>query len=100
MLKPLGARIVVKRDDPRKDTTGGILLPDRATEKPVSGLVLAVGSGSIAKDTGVHTPITGVTVGSRVMFKTWGGEDVPPALTDGHEGCIVINIDDVWGVIL
>ena len=43
-VKPLGDRIVVKREDAEEKTAGGILLPDNAKNKPQRGTVLAIGT--------------------------------------------------------
>src|SRR5713226_6088279 len=49
-VKPLGDRIVVRRQEAEEKTAGGILLPDSAKDKPQKGKVLAVGAGKLLKD--------------------------------------------------
>src|SRR5712691_517352 len=49
-VKPLGDRIVVRRQEAAEKTAGGILLPDAAKDKPQKGKVLAVGAGRLLKD--------------------------------------------------
>ena len=49
-LKPLDDRIVIKQSDAEEKTSGGIILPDTAREKPQIGTVVAVGPGKILDD--------------------------------------------------
>ena len=49
-LKPIGDRIIVRREAADERTAGGILLPDTAKNKPQRGKVLAVGPGKLKKD--------------------------------------------------
>ena len=49
-VRPLGDRIVVRRQDAESKTAGGILLPDAAKDKPQKGKVLAIGAGKLHKD--------------------------------------------------
>ena len=57
-IKPLDDRIVIKRFEAEEKTSGGILLPDSAKNKPQKGKVLAVGPGQILKD-GSRRPLAG-----------------------------------------
>ena len=54
-------------------TSGGILLPDSAKQKPQKGKVLAVGNGKLGKD-GKRRPLQ-VKVGDTIIFTTWAGEE-------------------------
>ena len=49
-VTPIGDRIVVQRQDPEEKTSGGIILPDSAKNKPSRGKVLAVGPGKVLKN--------------------------------------------------
>jgi len=49
-IKPLGDRVVIKREEASEKTAGGILLPDTAKNKPQRGKVLAVGPGKLLKN--------------------------------------------------
>ena len=53
-IRPLSDRIVVKRTQEEEKTKGGIIIPDSAKEKPLEGVVLAVGNGKILKTGKVH----------------------------------------------
>ncbi len=72
-LKPLHDRIVIKRFDAEDKSTGGILLPDSARNKPQKGKVLAVGPGRVLKD-GTTRPLQ-VKIGDTVLFTNWAGDE-------------------------
>ena len=72
-LKPLGDRIVVRRQAAEDKTAGGILLPDTAKNKPQRGRVLAAGNGRLLKD-GSRRPLQ-VKEGDTVLFTTWAGDE-------------------------
>ncbi|MBW8036240.1 MAG: co-chaperone GroES [Planctomycetes bacterium] len=73
-LKPLEDRIVVKPNEAETKTSGGIVLPDSAKEKPLMGKVIAVGPGRML-DSG---KLGGMSVKKNdvVMFGKYGGSDV------------------------
>jgi chaperonin GroES len=72
-VKPLGDRIVVRREEAEETTTGGIVLPDSAKNKPQRGTILAVGPGRMLKD-GSRRPLQ-VKEGDKVLFTTWAGDE-------------------------
>jgi chaperonin GroES len=72
-LTPLSDRLVVRRMESVEKTSGGILLPDSAKQKPQKGKVLAVGNGKLSKD-GKRQPLQ-VKVGDTIIFTTWAGEE-------------------------
>jgi len=72
-VKPLGDRIVVRREEAEEKTAGGILLPDTAKNKPQRGTILAVGNGKLLKDGTRRTP--DVKVGDKVLFTSWAGDE-------------------------
>ena len=72
-LKPLGDRIVVKRQEAGEKTKGGIILPDSAKEKPQMGSILAVGDGKILKD-GKRQPLQ-LKKGDTVLFTSYAGDE-------------------------
>ena len=72
-IRPLGDRIVVRRYAAEEKTSGGILLPDTAKNKPQKGKVLAVGPGRLLKD-GKRQPLQ-VKEGDTVLFTTWAGDE-------------------------
>jgi chaperonin GroES len=73
-IVPLGDRVVVKRAEAESKTTGGIVLPDSARDKPQRGEVMAVGDGHVKKD-GKKTPLT-VKAGDRVIFSSYAGDEI------------------------
>ena len=72
-LKPIGDRIIVRREAAEEKTSGGILLPDTAKNKPQRGEVLAVGPGKLNKD-GTRAAMT-LKVGDKVLFTSWAGDE-------------------------
>jgi chaperonin GroES len=73
-IKPLDDRIVVKAVDAEEKSSGGILLPDTAKEKPQKAKVLAVGAGRLT-DEGRRLPLD-VKVGDIVLHGKYAGTDV------------------------
>jgi chaperonin GroES len=73
-FRPLHDRVVVTRIDAEEKTTGGIIIPDTAKEKPQEGRVVAIGPGGRDRN-GKLTPID-VKIGDRVLFGKWSGTEV------------------------
>ena len=73
-VKPLGDRVFVKVSPSEEKTSGGILLPDTAKEKPQVGEVAAVGPGK-RNDDGTHSPLE-VKVGDQVLYSKYAGTDI------------------------
>ena len=92
-LKPLHDRVVVRRIDSEEKTSGGIIIPDTAKEKPQEGEVLAVGSGA-RNEKGELVPLD-VKVGDRVLFGKWSGTEVK---LDGEE-LLIMKESDIMGVL-
>lgn len=92
-LRPLHDRILVKRLDAESKTPGGIIIPDNAKEKPVEGLVIAVGEGSRNKD-GERIPLD-VKAGDRVLFAKYSGTEIK-AFGDDH---MILREDDILAVV-
>jgi chaperonin GroES len=74
-LRPLGDRVVIKPLEREEMTKSGIVLPDTAKEKPVEGLVEAVGNGRYNDQTGSRVALD-VKVGDRVMYAKYAGSEV------------------------
>jgi chaperonin GroES len=72
-IKPLGDRIVIQRFEADEKSSGGILLPDSARNKPQKGKVLAVGPGHMVKD-GTRRPLQ-LKEGDVVLFTNWAGDE-------------------------
>jgi len=93
-VKPLGDRIVVRRQEAQDKTAGGILLPDTAKDKPQKGKVLAVGAGRLLDD-GKRKGVQ-VKVGDNVIFTAWAGDEYK----DGQGGMILImREEDILAVV-
>ena len=90
---PLHDRVVVKRIDAEDRSTGGIIIPDTAREKPSQGEVIAVGPGG-RDETGKLIPID-VKVGERVLFGKWSGTEIK---LDGEE-LLIMKEADIMGVL-
>jgi len=73
-FRPLHDRVLIKVLDSEEKTSGGIIIPDTAKEKPQEGEVVAVGPGAI-NDSGKLTPMD-VKVGDIVLFGKWSGTEV------------------------
>jgi len=73
-LRPLDDRVVVKVLEAEEKTSGGIVLPDTAKEKPQRGRVTAVGDGKLL-DTGKRLPLS-VKKGDEVIFGKYAGSDI------------------------
>jgi chaperonin GroES len=92
-FRPLHDRVVVKRLDSETKTSGGIIIPDTAAEKPQQGEVIAVGPGA-RDDSGKLTPID-LTKGDKVLFGKWSGTEVK---IDGQE-LLIMKESDIMGVL-
>ena len=92
-FRPLHDRVVVRRIESEEKTSGGIIIPDTAKEKPQEGEVIAVGPGARGEDGKLH-PLD-VKAGDRVLFGKWSGTEVK---LDGEE-LIIMKESDIMGVI-
>jgi chaperonin GroES len=92
-IKPLHDRAVVRRLEEERTTAGGIVIPDNATEKPVKGEVLAIGTGKVHDDGKVRA--LAVKVGDKVLFGKYSGTEVK---IDGQE-LVVMREEDLMAVI-
>ena len=93
-LKPLGDKIIVKREEAQSKTDAGIYLPESAKDKPKQGKVLATGNGLLNRDTGEYIPFT-VKKGDTVIFSSYAGTEVK---LDGEE-LLIMTEDDILGII-
>ena len=92
-LRPLQDRILIRRVEPEAKTSGGILIPDTAQEKPMEGEVVAVGPG--ARDENGRLYPLDVKSGDRVLFGKWSGTEVK---LDG-ENLMIMKESDIMGII-
>jgi chaperonin GroES len=92
-IKPLNDRVLVLRIEEVEKTSGGIIIPDTAKEKPQEGKVVAVGPGKIDDD-GKRVPLE-VKKNDRVLFGKYSGTDIK---IDGVEH-LIMREDDILGII-
>ena len=92
-FRPLHDRVVVRRIEEDDRTTGGIIIPDTAKEKPSQGEVIAVGPG--ARDERGEIVSLDLKKGDRVLFGKWSGSEVK---IDGEE-LLIMKESDIMGVI-
>src|SRR3954453_23582657 len=92
-FRPLHDRVVVRRLTAEERTTGGIIIPDTAQEKPMQGEVIAVGPGA-RNEQGQLVPLD-VKAGDRILFGKWSGTEVK---LDGEE-LLIMKESDIMGII-
>ena len=92
-IRPLFDRVLVERKDEPTQTRGGLYLPESAKEKPMQGVVLAVGQGKVS-DKGDVTPLQ-VKVGDLVAFGKYAGTEVQV----GGEDRLILREDDILGIV-
>jgi chaperonin GroES len=92
-FRPLHDRVVVKRVDSETKTSGGIIIPDTAAEKPQQGEVIAVGPGT--RDESGKLVALDIKKGDKVLFGKWSGTEVK---IDGVD-LLIMKESDIMGVL-
>ena len=92
-LRPLNDKIVVKRLEAEEKTSGGIVLPDTAKEKPREGKVVSLGEGKLLKDGGRAN--FQVKKNDRILFSSYAGTDVKV----GGDEYLIMSEDDVLAIV-
>jgi chaperonin GroES len=92
-VKPLSDRIVVRQADAEEMSSGGIILPDTAQEKPQQGKVMSIGPGKIAEN-GELIKMS-LKVGDRVLYGKYSGTEVT---IDGEE-YVFMRESDILAVL-
>ncbi len=92
-LQPLGDRVVLQRDESEGTTTGGIVLPETAKDKPARGKVVSIGDGKLMDD-GSRSELQ-VKVGDRVIFSSYAGETFKVE----DEELLLMREDDILAII-
>ena len=92
-LKPLHDRVLVRRLEGDEKTSGGLIIPDSAKEKPAEGVVIACGKGA-RKDSGELIAMA-VSNGDKILFGKWSGTEVT---VDGEE-LLIMKESDILGVL-
>jgi chaperonin GroES len=90
---PLHDRILVRRIEGDAKTSGGLIIPDTAKEKPQEGEIVAVGTG--AKDEDGERIAMDVKAGDRILFGKWSGTEIK---LDG-EDLMIMKESDILGVM-
>ncbi|MSP53047.1 MAG: co-chaperone GroES [Gammaproteobacteria bacterium] len=92
-IRPLHDRVALRRLEQETKSSGGIVIPDNAAEKPSRGIILAVGPGKTL-DNGTVKPLS-VKIGDTVVFGKYSGNEVKI----DNEEIIVMREDDIMGII-
>ncbi len=92
-FKPLGDRVLVKRLENETTTSGGIIIPETAKEKPQRGKIISMGEGKRTDDGKLVSPR--VKEGQQVLFGKYSGTEVK---IDSEE-YIIMREDDILGII-
>lgn len=92
-LQPLGDRVVVERDSSEEITSGGIVLPDSAQDKPARGRIVSVGDGKLLDD-GSRSELQ-VKVGDRIIFTSYAGE----GFQVNDDELLLMREDDILAIV-
>ncbi|HOP47431.1 MAG TPA: co-chaperone GroES [Desulfobacteraceae bacterium] len=92
-VKPLQDRVIVRRMQEEEKTKGGIIIPDTAKEKPIEGVVVAVGDGKLL-DNGKKMPLE-VKEGDRILFGKYAGTELK---IEGEE-LLIMKEDDIIAIV-
>lgn len=92
-IKPLGDKVIVKRVEADEKTTGGIVLPDSAKEKPKRGVVMAIGNGRLLDD-GTRGKMQ-LKKSDEVLFTSYAGTEIK---VDGDD-FLIMDESDILGVV-
>lgn len=92
MLKPLFDQVLIEPLEKEEVTSGGIVIPDSAKEKPSQGKVIAVGPGITHEGKTIEIP---VKPGDTVIYKKWGGHEVK----DQGKELLLVEVKDIMAVI-
>ena len=92
-FRPLHDRVLVRRVDEDEKTSGGIIIPDTAKEKPSQGEVVSVGPGE--RDDNGNRVTLDVKKGDKILFGKWSGTEVN---VNGEE-LLIMNESDIMGIV-
>jgi chaperonin GroES len=92
-FRPLQDRVLVRRIEQEEKTSGGIIIPETAKEKPMEGEIMAVGPGTRGDDGKLH-PLD-VKTGDRVLFGKWSGTEIKI----DNEELVVMKESDIMGIV-
>lgn len=92
-LRPLHDRVIVRREEEEQRTAGGILIPDTAKEKPIRGVIAAIGTGKILENGDARA--LAVKVGDTVLFGKYAGTEVKI----DNEDLLVLREEDIMAIV-
>ncbi|MSP73995.1 MAG: co-chaperone GroES [Myxococcales bacterium] len=92
-IRPLYDRIIVTRLEAETTTKSGLIIPDTAKEKPIEGMVVAVGNGKVLDDGKVRS--LEVKAGDRILFGKYSGTEIK---IEGVEH-LILREDEVLAVV-
>jgi chaperonin GroES len=92
MIRPLGDKVVVEAATEEEKTSGGIILPDTAKQKPQEGTVVAIGSGRTLDD-GSRAKMA-VKVGDKVVYSKYGGNEI----TVEGKDYLILDVDSIYAI--
>jgi chaperonin GroES len=92
-IRPLDDRVVVEPFEAEEVTSGGIVLPDSAREKPQQGQVIAVGPGKLLEKTGERGQMS-LKLGDRVFYGKYSGTEIEI----NGEDYVILRESDVLAV--
>ncbi|SEQ78923.1 co-chaperone GroES [Thalassovita taeanensis] len=93
LFTPLHDRVLVRRIESDEKTSGGLIIPDTAKEKPQEGEVVSVGAG--AKDDAGARMAMDVKAGDKILFGKWSGTEIK---IDGEE-LMIMKESDILGIM-
>ena len=92
-MRPLHDRIIVRRLEEGEQTSGRIIIPDSAKEKPQKGRVIAAGNGKV-NDEGKRIPLD-IKAGDLILFGKYASQEIK---LDGEE-YLIMREDDVLAIV-
>jgi chaperonin GroES len=93
-LRPLNDKVLVRRDEAEDRTASGIFLPEKAKDTPKTGVIEAVGTGTINTETGKLIPLT-VKKGDRIIFSSYAGSEVKL----GDDKFLIMSEDEILAIV-
>jgi chaperonin GroES len=93
LFTPLHDRVLVRRIEEDEKTSGGLIIPETAKEKPQEGEVVSVGAG--AKDEAGARIAMDVKAGDKILFGKWSGTEIK---IDGEE-LMIMKESDILGIM-
>lgn len=93
-IQPMRDGVLVKRVQEEEKTKGGIIIPETAKEKPIEGIVVAIGSGRPGGEDNKKIPLE-VKKGDKVLFSKYAGTEIK---IDGEEH-LLMKEEDIIAIV-